>query len=412
LLRTPIVKPPAYRKRRIRGRDIAVVTLRDASTGQRRDVWLGAYGTPQSREAYAREITAWTAAGHRLEPMTEPQRRRSPRLTVSHLIHHYWFRHVRGAYSSGETGSIQLALRVLRALYGSSPADAFGPNALRLVRQAMVDGDPQANPPRAPWSRPYINKQMHRVKALFRWGVSHELLPVSVAQSLATVEPLRRGRTTAREAGKVLPVPQAHIDAVRPHVGRHVRAMIDLQVLTGMRPGELCVMRAIDIDRSGPVWLYTPIEHKTQHLGKSRTIYLGPRAQEIIAQFLTSPLDAYLFSPAESEHERHLQMRAHRTAHPTTNRTRDALRRAAPRSRVRDQYDRDSYRRAIARGCQKAGVPSWHPHQLRHNYATEIRRRFGIEAAQILLGHSSAIVTEVYAERDAAKAVEIARQTG
>ena len=98
----------------------------------------------------------------------------------------------------------------------------------------------------------------------------------------------------------------------------------------------------------------------------------------------------------------------------------------------------DAYRRAIARACDTAfphptlsaipkskltaeqlaelkkwqSVHRWAPNQLRHSAATEIRRRFGLEAAQIMLGHSKADVTQVYAERDLAKGIEIARRVG
>ena len=54
----------------------------------------------------------------------------------------------------------------------------------------------------------------------------------------------------------------------------------------------------------------------------------------------------------------------------------------------------------------------WSPNQLRHAAATEIRREFGLEAAQVILGHSQANVTQVYAERDLAKGLEVARQIG
>ena len=54
----------------------------------------------------------------------------------------------------------------------------------------------------------------------------------------------------------------------------------------------------------------------------------------------------------------------------------------------------------------------WSPNQLRHNAATYLRKQFGIEAARVLLGHSSAAVTEVYAELDLAKAAEIRAQVG
>ncbi len=54
----------------------------------------------------------------------------------------------------------------------------------------------------------------------------------------------------------------------------------------------------------------------------------------------------------------------------------------------------------------------WHPHQLRHNYATMIRKCFGIEEASNMLDHSSVKMTEVYAERDREQALEIARAVG
>ncbi|MBU0616629.1 MAG: hypothetical protein KKI02_02825, partial [Planctomycetes bacterium] len=42
----------------------------------------------------------------------------------------------------------------------------------------------------------------------------------------------------------------------------------------------------------------------------------------------------------------------------------------------------------------------WHPHQWHHNAATSLRGEFGLEAAQLTLGHGSAQTTDaVYAER-------------
>ena len=85
-------------------------------------------------------------------------------------------------------------------------------------------------------------------------------------------------------------------------------------------------------------------------------------------------------------------------------------------------YSKDSYRRCISRAVelanearQKAGLaplPHWHPNQLRHSLGTEVRQKFGLEAAQVVLGHSKADVTQVYAERDQRLAVEVARQVG
>jgi integrase len=54
----------------------------------------------------------------------------------------------------------------------------------------------------------------------------------------------------------------------------------------------------------------------------------------------------------------------------------------------------------------------WHPHQLRHNAATRLRKEFGLDTARAVLGHASAAVTEVYAEMDGAKAAEAMERVG
>jgi integrase len=75
-------------------------------------------------------------------------------------------------------------------------------------------------------------------------------------------------------------------------------------------------------------------------------------------------------------------------------------------------YDAGSYRQAVQRGCRKAGVPVWHPHQLRHNYATMIRREYGLDVAQVLLGHASINATQIYAEVNIVKARSAAEVVG
>jgi site-specific recombinase XerC len=57
-------------------------------------------------------------------------------------------------------------------------------------------------------------------------------------------------------------------------------------------------------------------------------------------------------------------------------------------------------------------VAVWHPNQLRHAAATRVRREAGLEAAQVVLGHARADVTQVYAERDLDRAREVMRAIG
>jgi integrase len=66
----------------------------------------------------------------------------------------------------------------------------------------------------------------------------------------------------------------------------------------------------------------------------------------------------------------------------------------------------------MVRACRRAWVSKWHPNQLRHMHGTEVRRIFGIEAAQVALGHAQADVTQIYAERDMGLAERVARQIG
>ncbi len=427
--RPTVNKPsiPSYRKRT--GYDQAIVTLVDSRTRKRRDYWLGPYDTPESRERYYRLIAEWESLGRR-HPKGE-SRAPASALTISELVHAY-YTWAKTNYRFDSLHSFRMALRVVRRYFGSTPAIEFGPNRLRLVRDRMILGEADDKRTRKPWSRTTVNHAVHRVCAMFKWAASHEMLPVSVYQQLKTVPALQRGRSAARESEPVRPVSIEFIDAVRPFLSRQVNALIDLQLLTGARGGELLRLRPIDIvmDERKGIWSVTPIDHKTAYRGHARTIVLGPKAQSVIRPFLVGrPVDACLFSPAEAEMERLEARSANRTTPLSCGNVPGSNRVDTRRQEPGDAYTPASYRRAIERACERAfplpkGVRGeaakewrrehrWHPHQLRHTAATLIRREFGLEAARIALGHSSALVTDaVYAERDMEKVVEVMRKFG
>jgi integrase len=275
-------------------------------------------------------------------------------------------------------------------------------------------------------SRQYINKLMPIVTRAFKWAASEELISGSVYNDLRTVEGRKAGRTAARETEPVLPVADELVEATLPYISPVVADMVRFQRFTGARPGEVCQLRPCDVDRSRDVWQYRPESHKTQHHGKERTIYIGPKAQAVLLPYLPRDAQAHCFSPAESEQKRHVEQRAHRKTRVQPSQ-RDR-RKAKPMRTVRTAYNKDSYNRAIARGIDKANeqrceeaadmgvdpllLPHWHANQLRHSKATEVRRQFGLEAAQVTLGHAKANTTEIYAERDAQLAVEVAKKIG
>jgi integrase len=406
---------PSYRRHEQSGQ--AVVTLTDG-LGGRRDVLLGPHGTAASRVEYARVIAEWEAGGRRLT--TAPAA--GPGLSVNEVLLAFLrFAEQHYRYGDGsptnELSDYKLSLRPLRELYGHTPAASFGPLALKAVRGRMVE---------AGLCRGVVNQRIGRIKRMFKWAASEELVPATVYQALATVAGLAKGRGAARETEAVQPVPDAFVDAVLPFVLPPVRALVQLQRLTGMRPGEACRLRACDLDTTGPVWLYRPAQHKTAWRGKSRVIALGPQAQAVLKPFLTLDTQAYLFSPARAMADLRDRQRAGRKTRVQPSQ--QDRRRRKPEKLPGERYTSKSYARAIAKACAKADaaahrdrpevaadvvlVPHWHPNQLRHNHATEVRRRYGLEAAQVALGHSRADVTQVYAERDLGLAERIAREIG
>src|SRR5262249_52663247 len=185
---------------------------------------------------------------------------------------------------TGETDNDRDALRPVKALYGHSIAREFGPLALRAVRDAMV---------KAGLSRGVVNARVSRVRRVFKWAASFELVPATVYEALRTVAGLQKGRSEAREGEGVAPVAEEHVTATLPFLPAPVRAMVELQLRTGMRVGEVMVMRAIDLNMSGLVWTYRPASHKNKHRGRDRVIYLGPQAQAVVKPFLTTNLEAY-----------------------------------------------------------------------------------------------------------------------
>jgi integrase len=389
-------KLPSYRRHKRSGQ--AVVTL------DGRDHYLGPFGSPASKAEYDRLIARWLAPGG---ARARAQARVAADPTVNELILAFW-RRAEADYRrpdgtpAPELDSLRLALRPLRAGFGSLPARDFGPLKLQALQAQLVA---------AGLCRVTVNQRVKRVVRLFAWAESQELVPPGHHHGLKTVPGLRKGRSPARESRVVRPVPDADVDAVRPFLPRQLWAVVELQRLTGMRSGEALAMRTCDVDRSGAVWVYTPRWHKTAHRGKERTVFLGPRAQAVLAPWLRPDPAEFLFQPREAKAE-HLAERRRRRTTPLTPSHRARSRKPDPARAPGDRYGSKAYYHAVTRSCARAGVPRWHPHQLRHSAATLFRKEFGLDVARTVLGHASPVVTEVYAERDVERAVGAVARVG
>ena len=269
---------------------------------------------------------------------------------------------------SSTIGNCTMGVRALRPYFGLAAAD-FGPRLLRKLRDDLV-GQPSrrkgADGKRLPKPRKTINRTIGNVCRIFKWAVSMELVPPEVHQALMTVESLRKGRTTAPELPKVRAVSDEIIEQTLAHLPHVVADMVRIQRLLGCRPSEVCNLRPTDVDQTRDVWTYEPERHKNAWRDDERRISIGPKAQAILQKYLKRPSARPFFVPAESESERNASRRLKRESPMTPS---QRARRQKPKRRLdpNKPYTDDTYRRAIERACEKAGVPKWNPNQLRHS---------------------------------------------
>jgi integrase len=283
-----------------------------------------------------------------------------------------------------EANNVADALRALLELAGDEPVEALSPKLLRQVQQQQARAGTVA--------RSTINARINRIRRMARWAALEELLPDDLPHRLAIVPPLRHGRTAAPESPGVEPVPWADVEATLkalrrerrngPAYGRKSRlqlaTLIEFHWWTGCRPSEACQAAKSLIDRTGPVWIYTPAEHKNQHHGHDRVIAIGPRAQEALAAWWDRVKYDCLFSA--------------RSGTPMCVR---------------------NYGLGVQRVNERNKLRPWNPGQIRHSAATRFRQEAGgLDAAQRLLGHRHADTTQIYADLEHARTIELAAQVG
>lgn len=345
------------------------------------------------------------------------------------------FRRSDGA-DSRAMGRIFAATRFVREQFGTLPVDEFRGRALKAVRQTMLDARgitrSKPSPKRrhfAPqnveatgYSRTYINMLTGVIKAIWRWGVSEELVRPDTLAALQSVTILRKGKG-GRETLRVVPVEPWVVEATIPAMSPVIASMVRLHQLAGMRPGELVALRRQDISTSPTekvplpqtrlqlaafevdgvlVWLAIPESHKTLHKGKPRVIVLGPKAQALLRPYLDRKPDEFLFAPREAV----AGTRGERS----------------PRTQT-DRYTTQSYGRAVGYAIEKANrqrieetpplplLPHWRPNQLRHLVGSEVAEEFDRWTASAVLGNGADVI-DVYVEQELRKAAKAAAVLG
>jgi integrase len=268
-----------------------------------RHIYLGRYESEESRAAYdklVRKLLTDRAAAD-----IEANALISNDLTVAELVAAYLkfarTYYVKRGRITPEFDHICSALRPVTDRYGYDLVTTLGPLKVKAIRARWINSG---------MVRGQINKRVGRIRRAVAWGVEEELVPASVHHALKAIAGLKKGRTEAPEGRKVLPVPEAWVDAIQSHVSRQVWAMVELQRLCGARPGEIVMLRTIDINMAARIWEFRPIESKMEHEGRDRVVYFGPRAQEILRPWLRTELEAFMFSPREVMAERWADQRS------------------------------------------------------------------------------------------------------
>ncbi len=328
------------------------------------DVYLGAYGSPEAAEAYAR-LVAELAAGN-----PPPSRRVDGPSTVAQVCSQ-WSDHMATLYpaDSREPRNYRLALAVVLKLYGSTLAKDFDPPRLMAVQRAMAEQG---------WARNNVNRQTVRVRTVWRWAESRKLVPAGTWYALRTVPGLRRSDPTVKQTSPRQAASWDDVKAVLRHCNAKQRDMVLVMWWSGCRSSEVRRLNVQELDRSGKVWLYRPGGHKNAWRGQERVIALGPKSQAVLRRWLREVGPAgWLF----------------------------------PGLRQRPMIG-DTFARALREASERAGVKVT-AYQVRHSAKLRFTRKYGLDAARAVLGQTSLGATNAYStQQDEETARRVAGEMG
>ncbi len=354
-----------------------------------------------------------------------------------------------GNDASKTFGSIVSCVKPLLQLFGMLPVREFGPKKLARVREEFVNRG---------LCRRQCNARTSIIRRAFKWAVSEELIEPQVFHALTALPGLKYGRTSAPESVRVRPVTDETIAATLPFLPGPLADMVRLQWLSGMRPSEVCRVRWAEINCQKTPWTYRPRTHKTMCHDHERVVFLGPAARAILEKYrFREPQDA-IFSPVDVVALRFKERRDQRKTPLSCGNSPGTHVVRSPKRKAGAYWITAAYGRAISCACHRAWplperlapkivrpcrgrkraprletpaewkarlspqqrfevgawrrAHSWSPNQLRHSCGTKVRDVYGLDAAQVVLGHAHAKTTEIYAEKNEKRAAEIMEVLG
>jgi len=323
-------------------------------------IYLGEWGSPAAQTAYQNflrqidEINAPIMKGGGLPVCVAVGK------FLDHAKEYY--------QGSHEVENLRSTLRVFIEYYEWIPITEIGPLKIMDMMQSMAKKEV---------SRYRINRLLSHIKRLMDWLVSRELIGSEKLAAIKSVKSLKAGRTSAKEMIPVAAVPIEVVEQTLKNIRKPLCDMIQIQLLTAMRPNEVCNLNFSEIDQAKAVWIYSPAKHKTSYRGHKRQILIGPEAQSLLRPYSFLPRDKPIFYTTKEE-----------------------------------AFTAGTYGRAILEHNKANGIMHWMPNQLRHAAATRLVKEFGWEAARLILGHKSFNITAIYAEESLEKTAEIIGKIG
>lgn len=347
-----------------------------------KDTYLGKFGSAEANEAYRKLLSDHQPKGDVMAGAVYP--------TIAFLCGKFLeAKEAERGKDWKELIQYRYSFRAFVRLHGQRRAADFKARDLESLQIAMATGDWMSEAEQQQYqaagkpigvSRGVIRHRAGRIKTMWRWAEREGLAPEGSAAHLATARlPDLQDKRVRKTPGHA-PTSRADLDRVLPLLLPPVAAMLELQWLTGMRSGEVRIMRQLDIDRSGPVWVYRPTQHKGLWRGHERAIHLGPNCKAILTSWLDGKSE-YLFPPKYRGKERH------------------------------PFYSQEHYAQAVRKACVKAGVKIT-PYGGRHSFAMRVAREHGLESARIALGQTDPGTIRHYLSVDLDHAAEIAKKVG
>lgn len=318
-------------------------------------LYLGKHNSPESWRRYQQIRTAYDAG------VTDPG------MTLGDVCKRFFDEYVdvRFAHNKDERDVFRAAIDRTVKLFGPWPAAGFSPACYDTLRKAMQ---------KQGLASTTIAHYLRRVRVMLRWAAQLHLVAPQVIYLIESAPSLPSA--DVRKPEQVKGVSDADFQATLQFISPKVRDMLLIQRMTGMRPGEIRLMRASEVDTSTDIWVYSPSRHKTAHRGKTRIVGLNREAMRILEQHLKQarPGGHVFVSSA-----------------------------GLP-------FTTDRLCQIVKAACKRAGVPQWSPNQLRHAFAAEVDAKLGRLSTSKLMGHAKPDTTALYVDRDLKEIVRLTQE--